>query len=535
MRKLLAIISFIFLAYSCAQFAQPTGGDKDEDPPVIVKEKSDANFQTNFSASSFQLTFDEWITVNNPVKEVVVSPPTIYPLQVAGRGKTVTVNFSEDEQLKEDVTYQVNFGDAIKDFTEGNIYKNLVFVFSTGDEIDSLSVSGIITDALTDKPIEDIIVCLYDDLQDSAFVKQKPFYFTKTDKSGRYKLSNIRPDTFQLFALKDDNVNYYYDLVPEEVGFFDSLIVLDTANLINLDFSIFNEDDPSRIISYKQDKKGLIKIVFQPKPFDLEIRALDNSRTSIFEEYVKDTLYLWHDELSSDSSRFLVLYDQSTDTLINKKTKSSMTEQKLVLEKGGSSKPSFHRDDTLSINLNKPLKSYNINNIVLQDSTQSYPLKHISIEGRAVQMGFDSIKHKSSYNLTLLPNALTDIYNTSNADTIVLTVTTYDPEKYGSIRLNVVNEQDTQYLLKFISGNNTLGEKTIANTQELIFNNLAKGNYKLQLIQDLNKDGRWTSGNVIQKIPPETIKEVVLKELSSGWDLELDIIIKDIFNGTEVQ
>lgn len=535
MKKLFVFTLILCLCAACAQFATPTGGDDDEDPPYLIPEKSDKNFQTNFSEKSFQLTFNEWITVNNPTQQVVVSPPTVNPLQVSYRGKTVRVKFSELENLKENVTYQVNFGDAIRDFTEGNIYKNLVFVFSTGDEIDSLSVNGNVTDAMTGEPVGDVIVCLYDNLSDSCFLAEKPFYFTKTDKSGRYKLSNIRADTFQIYALKDDNVNYYYDQISEWVGFNNSFITLKDSSLINIDLKVFDEENPGRIVDVKQDRRGLIKVIVDPVAYRFNATPLTPDSIHIYTEQLNDTLIIWHNHSSSDSVRIKLEYNDLIDTITGPKSKKTMVEFPFKLARDQKSELSFLPKDYLQINFNKVVSSVDSSKVVMEDSLSQYDIKDLTFTGREIDISFDSLDALAEYSLTLYPGAIRDIFGVENLDTIVLPCKTLDPKKYGSIKLNFINSSDTQYIARFYSGKEILEKSIIDSTQSVTFERMAKGTYKLDIVEDLDRNGRWSSGSVISKRLPEQIKEVTLDELKAGWDLELDIIIKDIFNGTEVK
>ena len=100
--------------------------------------------------------------------------------------KKVIVEFDEEEVLKENTTYTINFGESIVDYTEGNPLTNYTFVFSTGEFIDSLSVSGTVVNSFTGEAQENVMVSLYDQLQDSVIYEERPLYFAKTDKSGRF-------------------------------------------------------------------------------------------------------------------------------------------------------------------------------------------------------------------------------------------------------------------------------------------------------------------------------------------------------------
>jgi len=535
MKKLFCYITLLLTLNSCAQYGQPGGGPEDKTPPQLVKENSDKNYQTNFSKKTIRLSFDEWIQVSNPVREVAVSPPTSYPVQVTARGKSVVVEFSEDEQLKADATYQVNFGDAVRDFTEGNIYKNLVFVFATGDIIDSLSVSGQVRDALSGEPLEDIVVCLYENLSDSAFVKEPPFYFTKTDKSGKYKLSNIRNDTFQVFALKDENVNYYYDRSTEQVAYLDSMIFLLDSSLVNINLELFDEDDPPRLVEYKERLRGLIKLFFNPPPIDLSFRVLNGDSLYLYHETVNDSIYLWHNGIKRDSMAIVSDFDGLSDTIVSKMKKESLAQKSLKLDRSVKNNITFHESEGLELLFNKPLLSMDTSLVSVSDSLNEYFISDYEFNGRTVRIEFDSLAVKKEYSLEILPEAVMDIYGSRNSDTLSLIIKTHDPDRFGTIALHFVNESDTLYLVNFMKDSKIISSHQIDSSRTLTFNRMAKGKYGLRITEDGNNDGRWTSGNVISKRPPERIKNITLEELKAGWELKLDIIIKEIFDGAEVK
>ncbi len=536
MKKLFKYLLFggTFLIYgSCAQFGTPLGGPQDKEPPYIIKELSEENFQTNFSKKTFELHFNEWIQVSNPLKEVIVSPPTSYPVKVSARGKAVKFEFSEKELLRSDATYQINFGDAIRDFTESNVYKNFVFVFSTGNVIDSLSVSGTIYDAVTDKPRGEIVVCLYEELTDSCFLKKRPFYFTKTDASGKYKLNNIKSDTFQVFALKDENVNYYFDLTSEEGGFYDKLLVLKDSSLINIDLKIFDEEDSPRLVELKQAMTGLIKAFFNPKASSVNIAAIGDSSVRLHHEFIKDSLYIWHNSIATDSILLSFKYGSQLDTIKLKKAKQNITTRPLRLDATIKKAISFHQDDSLKILFNRPLANVESSKIILKDTSNSFRVKQAIVSGRHLILLADSLMHSRDYKLEILPQGIKDFYSILNVDTLRVGLKTYNPEDFGNIDLNIINDQDTNYILHVMLGSSIIKESYIQDNKVLQLKKLIKGKYTIRLTEDIDRNNKWTSGKVINKRMPERIKEISLEELKAGWDLELDIIIKDIFNGIE--
>ena len=212
------------LTQRCANAVAPTGGPQDTMPPVVVDAVPE-NRNINFIGKKIEITFDEYITLENANQNVLISPPLNEKPDIKLHNKTVVVKFKED--LAPNTTYTINFGSSIKDLHEGNPFKDYVYSFSTGEFIDTLSIAGTILNAEDKKPVENAYVSLYAsdrDNLDSLPLSAKPNYISKTDKEGKFRLEGLADQKYLVFALKDVNSNLYFDLPNEEVAFLDTLV-----------------------------------------------------------------------------------------------------------------------------------------------------------------------------------------------------------------------------------------------------------------------------------------------------------------------
>ena len=219
-----AMLLSAFLVQRCANAVAPTGGPKDEIPPRVV-ETVPENHCTGFIGKKIEITFDEYITLENANQNVLISPPLSEKPDIKLHNKTVVIKFKET--LASNITYTINFGTAIKDLHEGNQFKDYVYSFSTGDHIDTLAIAGKVLNASDKKPVEDAYVSLYAadrDNLDSLPMITVPNYITKTDKDGNFKLAGLADKKYLVFALKDVNSNLYFDQPNEEVAFLDTLV-----------------------------------------------------------------------------------------------------------------------------------------------------------------------------------------------------------------------------------------------------------------------------------------------------------------------
>ena len=220
----LALLLTAFLAQRCANAVAPTGGPQDTTPPVVV-EAVPENHSINFIGKKIEITFDEYVTLENANQNVLISPPLSEKPDIKLKNKTVIVKFKES--LAPNTTYTINFGSSIKDLHEGNPFTDYVYSFSTGDHIDTLRIAGKLLNAEDKKPVENVYVSLYDadrDNLDSLPLSTIPNYITKTDKEGNFRLDGLADKNYLVFALKDANSNLYFDLPNEEVAFLDTLV-----------------------------------------------------------------------------------------------------------------------------------------------------------------------------------------------------------------------------------------------------------------------------------------------------------------------
>lgn len=222
----LILISIIILTtINCARVGSPVGGEKDILGPEII-ESTPNNYSKNFGSDKIEIEVNEFVRFDNLQQKLVVSPPLDEKPVIYVRGKKIIIELGEQE-LKQNTTYTFSFYDAIVDNNEGNPIMDYEFVFSTGNRLDSLSVNGIVLRAFDLEPEEEgVEVLLYDLLDDTIPQTTPPLYIAKPDKEGRFRINNVKADTFRIFAIKDGNRNHYFDQAGEDFAFSDSILII---------------------------------------------------------------------------------------------------------------------------------------------------------------------------------------------------------------------------------------------------------------------------------------------------------------------
>ncbi|MEI9955866.1 MAG: Ig-like domain-containing domain [Ferruginibacter sp.] len=224
----------------CAQIGAITGGPRDSLPPVLVSATPQLR-TTNFTGKKITLTFDEYIADLQDVQtNLLVSPyPKVSP-EITNKLKTLTIKLKDT--LLPNTTYSIKFGNIIKDANENNVYKNFIYVFSTGTTIDSLTLSGRVELAETGKTDSTIVVMLYRNAVDSTVQNFKPNYMAFVDSSGHFTFSNLPPGTFNIYALKDGDGGKTYNSKSELFAFADKPI------------TIGNNNDTIQLYAYAEEK-----------------------------------------------------------------------------------------------------------------------------------------------------------------------------------------------------------------------------------------------------------------------------------------
>lgn len=206
---------------SCARMGNPDGGWYDETPPKVLG-ATPADKATEVKAQKVKISFDEFVKIDNPTENVIVSPPQLQAPEIKATGKSIEVKLLDS--LKANTTYTIDFSDAISDNNEGNPLGNYTYSFSTGAEIDTMEVSGYVVAAENLEPVKGILVGLYANLADSAFEKQPMLRVSRTDSRGHFVIKGVKRGTYRVYALQDVDGNYQFNQKSEMIAFNHELI-----------------------------------------------------------------------------------------------------------------------------------------------------------------------------------------------------------------------------------------------------------------------------------------------------------------------
>ena len=527
MKNLVYILFSLIILFGCAKRGTPTGGPKDSIPPILVNASPKLN-STNFDSEEIRLTFDEWIKLDKVQDQLIISPPlekSSYEIKpLSGVTKKVFLNFLDS--LAPETTYTINFGNSIKDNNENNPLTFFSYTFSTGETIDSLYIRGNTKDAFSQESDEFISLQLYrvDSLfKDSIVFQNKPTYISNTLDSTNYKFQNLKEGKYLLIALKDVDNNYFFDPFYDKIGFIDSMITLPRDSVIDL--KLFKEeteiiwDKPHFINSEKigfgyYGKLDLDKI-------KIESNIPDSVNYVFIKEKETDTLNLWLSRNSFDSLNFSLI---ETDTIKLTTVKFDRKRDSLIDSLNISSKTVnvIHLKESFKISSNIPLNKIQDSLITIRDIDSLIIPFTTSINDRLDEIDIDfEVSPSDDYNIFIKPRAIKDIRGTEN-DTLQFNVVSQTLEDYGNVFLDVIANNDSKYILHLLDSNsNIIREfKNVNSLSTYIFDYIRPGKYTFRLIEDLNSNDLWDTGNYLKQVQPEPVYYFPSElDVRANWDL----------------
>ena len=530
-KNIVAASLFLFIV-SCAQVVAPTGGIKDTTPPKVLKTEPE-NKATNFKGNDLKIVFNEYISLKDANNQLLVSPPLSSSPDLTIKNKSLLVHFKDS--LAPNTTYTFNFGNSIVDFTEGNVLENYQFVFSTGQNIDSLSITGKVEKAFDHATEKGILVMLYaaEKLKKDSFpYLSKPDYFAKTNEQGSFVILNVKKDNYKIIALKDANANYLFDNEEENIGFSDSLIQL-TENK-NLNLLIFAETK-NRLYIKKPVKisEGQLTIAFNKPVESASVKEIRTENNMLWDATAlsknKDTLRYWYVSAPKDSLYFLVNANGlPLDTIALKCYAKNTVDINKGRGAGMTIKMKKNADGTLDIFkkaglvFQVPVKKINPTGIFRIYKNDTIAIQSAAQDSLRLSIDFDlDLLSDSTYRFLILPSTFEDRLGNKN-DTMLYSFRVKRWSEYGILKLNILLPEAQHMILQLLDEKEgVVEERKVVKSNAFIYENLQPGKYKLRMYKDDNNNGLWDTGKFIERRQAE--KTYYFKKpliIRANWDLE---------------
>lgn len=514
---ILILLSFV----DCAKKGSPTGGVLDSLAPVIVR-SSPENYSTNFKGDEIRINFDEYIKLKDIQKELIISPPLKYDPLITPLSTSKTLRIKILDTLKENTTYSINFGNSIVDNNEENAYEYFKYVFSTGDYIDSLKLTGKIVDAQLLTPEIPTTVLLYEvneSFNDSIIYKEKPTYIGITkDSTGTFELTNIKEGKYLLLAFKEKTNDYIFQPANDKIGFVEDFVSIPTDSSYTI--STFKEQLPYKLDRPKQEGKNHITFGFEGIADSLKIKLLSefpaDFEEKTFKDNKKDTLHYWFKpDLKTDSLTFEVKNKNFSDTI----TLRIRNLEKDTLSIRSLSGNILKIKDTIKLLANTPLRNIDNERISITDKdTLNIPFSTQIDSLYNIAKIIFSKTEEQQYTVNILPEAITDFYGFKN-DSIRLNVVTKLASDYGTLTLNLKNVKQFPIIVQLLNEKlDVVEEQYLTENKAIFFDEISPALYYFRIIYDANGNKKWDTGSFLERRKPEKIIYYPRKlEVRANW------------------
>ncbi len=584
----------------CASIMTPEGGPYDTLPPVIVAMTPD-NFTTNFKGKKIYVEFDEYVKLQDQSKEFYVSPQmkTKPKLSIRGRGVAITLG----DSLLENTTYALNFGTSIQDNNEGNPLYSMRYVFSTGNEIDSMIMTGYAEDSFKSDSVSNAMIYFFinDSLDhsvsyDSVLFNNTPAVIARAEKNGIFIAQNLKPIDYRIYAFEDRNNNFTYEPETDQVGFLDtvfnpakmpdfSLWLDSTRGYVvaepQIHFKIFEDKAFKRqnlqesarpnqhqaMLYFGASNPQIDSIVFDSIPQDgFFIESMSKNR---------DTLSLWFDmdpQLLPDTIRGTITYFkhdsirnliQTTDKLRlawryiesreQQREREKQEREKLKAEETGEEWSAPKVENPFKVNMTaagavnptKPLLmafDYPLSKMdtaaismvyvpadsLIKPTPQPFTIERDTMNQRLWYIRTKMTEAEGAYKLTIPDSTFVNVARQVN-DSIVAQYTLLNPEEYSRVNIKFAKSDDADYIVQLLDGSGKVLESTImSQSGDINVEYVPAGDIRIRLIQDTNRDGERSSGNLVERLQPERVAYYEKDGESTfqtkvNWDIDFEV------------
>lgn len=510
------------------------GGPRDKNPPVLL-ESNPVNESLITRPEEITLTFDEYVKLENASKGVVITP-RINKDEVIFTALKNIVTIKLNQELEDSTTYVFDFQKSVVDISEENPAENLKLVFSTGNSIDSMSISGSINFIFPPaKPdFKNVLVGIYPVGDTTDVFTAPPYYLSQVDTAGNFSITNIKNGSYIGYAWKDGNGTLKAESKSEEYDFMIDTLFLQ-ENIENVKFNLSKSDlTPIRILRTGQFGKNF-DIILNRTPVETRLENEDIGK-NYFYTFSDNRIRIYPDEPKMDSISFNLSLKDSVgfqkDSLIWAKfPESDRKPEKLTISPN--SGKSFYQDLEIELRFSKPIRSINLDSLYISYDTASFlPIKNEMLTFQdSAKMDLLKIKltipdslAKEIFTIKASDSTFTDIENQVNETELSANYRKLKRENLGDEIKGSILGASPPFIVQLINAKNeVVKEQFLTNSNNYSFKLLEAGTFKIRVIEDLNGNKRWDPSNYTEKrlaervfyfYNEEGVQEIIIR---SGW------------------
>ena len=186
-------------------------------------------------------------------------------------------------------------------------------------------------------------------------------------------------------------------------------------------------------------------------------------------------------------------------------------------------------DSPFYIGANTPLVALDSAKVSMMNSDSLLVDFSMKLNAVSNQIDFEFEREpEQKYDLTLLPGAVTDFFDTEN-DTLNYSLSTKSFSDFGNVNLKLEGAVAYPLIVQLTDDKGEV-KREIYTTEEQIleFKNINPATYLIRVIFDENSNGKWDTGAYLTKLQPERVSYYPgILEVRANWDLEQTFTITE--------
>lgn len=534
----IALILPLVILWSCAKQSTPTGGPRDETPPKVLAQYPE-NQSLNVNPKEIWIEFDEYIKLDNPNKNIIITP-RLNKDEVITTALKNKVSVELNQELEPNTTYVFNFQKSIQDLSEGNPAEQLKLVFSTGPTIDSLVVTGRTNFLFPDRKTvyDDVLVGLYEATDTTDVFTAPPYYIAQVDSLGLFRLENLRAGAYLAYAWLDANNSLKAEFKTEEFAFISDTLIIDPESEKILHFNLALADQTAFKLTRSSTTGSSYQLVFNKGLREIEIIPEDKNER-IQHKVEKDRVKLYREIPIADSLAIQVKAKdsilQSLDTLIWAKFEES-DRRKDELNIAVSSGKSFYQQLKMELIFTKPVTEVSFDSLFVSFDTASiFPIApemlywrdSAKLDQLDILMNIPDSLPFSIFSLIASDSTFRDIEGEFNTKLIKANFRKLQREGLADEIAGTIQTDHPSLIVQLLTAKDELVKELILNNQKAFsFTLIEPGSYKIKVIEDENKNGEWDPSDFSLKRQaekvyyfqdPETNEQNIM--IRGGWSI----------------
>jgi hypothetical protein len=531
---ILVFILLLLFLVNCAKREFPSGGPVDVTPPQILEVfPADNSLNVDLSAK-ITITFSKPMNKEKTEQSIFITPVPESPFQF--RWKKNRLILEPPQPLEKDKTYVINIGTNAQDTHNNKLEKSYSFAFSTGQRIDSGSISGKVF--FQTKPEKGVSIWTYplSKSKEPNPEVDKPEYATLSDQNGEYALSYLAKNVYRLFAVKDLNNDLLWEPDKEPLGVTikDLNLTLDTLSFSNIVFELVLRDTTTpqldgcqsldkRDVRLEFDEQMSARGLYEKDNYTILSDSIPGESLKVELVYTKvadyQKVYLVTEEISRRKYKVRVqnltdLYGNRLDPEFSEwvfEGSESVDKSPLKIDSTypGAGDINIPLDVQIKLFFEKPPETTAVEKGFLLEDTTGRKVEGNLLLKTPARLFFTPSKllqGKMKYQLTL--ENVTDLWGNLLADTsFKLIFSTVDPDTLSSISGTVENlsqsKSEIVINLKKLEKPEFSYEKKFKESGDFKFDNVFPGKYNLKAYLDLNGNGILDLGKPLPFEPAE--------------------------------